>query len=62
MVKEFKVWIEIEEVSNPDTQYESHKAINMPFGGTATFPTLEEAMLFCKQMHRSIDRRGKGFY
>jgi len=48
----YKVWIEVEEVTNEDKPNEHFETMDMPFSATASgFPTLEAAMDFARRLH-----------
>ena len=45
---EYKVWIEVEEIDEENAIYQ---AVDLPFGGEATFDTVEEAIAYAKKLH-----------
>ncbi len=54
----YKVWLEVEEIRNEGTADETYQTLDLPFGSTASFDTLEEAEAFAERVHRAFEEEG----
>ena len=57
-MKEYKVWIEIEEVTDKDLPTEKFETLDVGFASTATFDTYDDAYTFAERMHKAAGNIG----